>query len=102
MGWFSSKKICTHCQVNKTHQKFEGNVTCPACENKIVMARESIRKCPVDKTDMVKEDHQGIILDRCPCCHGVWLDSDELQHMLNMSKSDTNFATGLVIGMAVS
>ena len=101
MGWFSSKKLCSHCNVNKTHQKFEGEVTCPQCESKIIISREAIRRCPVDQTEMVKEDHNGVILDRCTQCKGIWLDCDELEAMQALVNKDSDLATGLVIGMAI-
>ncbi|OIQ46547.1 MAG: hypothetical protein BM565_11185 [Gammaproteobacteria bacterium MedPE] len=101
MSWFSSKKLCSHCHITKTYQKFEGEVTCPQCETNILISREGIRICPVDQTKMVKEDYKGIILDRCSQCNGVWLDSDELSSMQELAKKDSDFATGMVLGMAV-
>jgi Zn-finger nucleic acid-binding protein len=101
MSWFSSKKLCSHCNVNKTYQKFEGAITCPQCESKIVASRETIRRCPVDQTEMVKENHSGIILDRCNHCKGVWLDCDELEAMQELAKKDSDLVTGMVIGMAI-
>ena len=101
MNWFSSKKLCSHCNETKTYQKFEGAVTCPQCETKILMSREDVRLCPVDQTAMTKEDHNGIILDRCSKCNGIWLDSDELASMQELAKKDSDFATGMVIGMAI-
>ena len=101
MGWFSSKKLCSRCNVNKTHQKFEDAVTCPQCQSEIVISREEIRRCPVDHAEMVKEDHNGIILDRCVECKGVWLDCDELEAMQQLVNKDSDLATGLVIGMAI-
>ncbi|MEN9504251.1 MAG: hypothetical protein RI958_177, partial [Actinomycetota bacterium] len=32
-------------------------------------------KCPIDTTvDLVIADRQGIEIDYCPTCRGVWLD----------------------------
>jgi Zn-finger nucleic acid-binding protein len=101
MSWFSSKKLCSHCNTTKTNKKFENAITCPQCESKILMAREGIRICPVDQTEMAKENHKGIILDRCSKCNGVWLDSDELSSMQELAIEDSDFATGMVIGMAI-
>lgn len=101
MGWFNTKKLCSHCKVTKTHQKFEGEVTCPQCESKILIARETARKCPVDHTVMIKEDHKGIIIDRCTKCHGIWLDHDELEALQELVKKDTDYTTGFILGMAM-
>ena len=35
-------------------------------------------KCPKDGTDLVVADHQGIEVDRCETCRGLWLDYEEL------------------------
>jgi len=101
MSWFSSKKLCDHCNAAKTHQVFEGNQTCPECESAILIARESIRVCPVDGNTMEKENVQNIIIDRCPKCQGVWLDHNELESLKLMAQQDSDFATGLAIGIAV-
>lgn len=89
MSWFSSKKLCSHCNVTKTYQKFEGAVTCPQCETKILISRENIRNCPVDGFAMVKEDYRGIILDRCEKCKGVWLGGNELEEIIKLQPNKT-------------
>lgn len=101
LSWFSSKKLCSHCQQTTTHQVFEGKQTCPECEVKLMMAREGIRACPVDGHIMVKESLYHIIIDRCPSCSGVWLDANELESIKLKAQEDDNFATGLAIGIAV-
>ena len=36
-------------------------------------------KCPVCKTnDLMMSDRQGVEIDYCPECRGVWLDRGEL------------------------
>ena len=35
--------------------------------------------CPVDGTTLQMTDRQGIEIDYCPKCRGVWLDRGELQ-----------------------
>jgi len=101
MGWFTSKKLCVHCNQNKTSNKFENFDTCTECEKKILMSREGIRICPVDQAKMVKEDHQGIIIDRCEKCNGVWLDNNELKSMQELAQQDSDIATGVVLGMLI-
>jgi Zn-finger nucleic acid-binding protein len=41
-------------------------------------------KCPVDKTGMVIIEHQGIELDYCTRCKGVWFDAGELELFLEL------------------
>ena len=35
-------------------------------------------KCPKCQTDLIISDRQGIEIDFCPQCRGVWLDRGEL------------------------
>ncbi len=39
-------------------------------------------QCPVDKIDLVIADRQGIEIDYCPKCRGVWLDRGELDKLI--------------------
>jgi hypothetical protein len=40
-------------------------------------------KCPIDTTvDLVMTDRQGIEIDYCPTCRGVWLDRGELDKII--------------------
>lgn len=38
--------------------------------------------CPVDGTTLVMTDRQGIEIDYCPDCRGVWLDRGELDKLI--------------------
>jgi Zn-finger nucleic acid-binding protein len=40
-------------------------------------------KCPVDDTVLVMSDRQGVEIDYCPQCRGVWLDRGELDKVLD-------------------
>lgn len=43
-------------------------------------------KCPVCKdTNLVMSDRQGIEIDYCPSCRGVWLDRGELDKIIERS-----------------
>jgi Zn-finger nucleic acid-binding protein len=43
-------------------------------------------KCPIDTTvDLVMTDRQGIEIDYCPTCRGVWLDRGELDKLIERS-----------------
>ena len=46
-------------------------------------------KCPVCKeTDLVMSDRQGVEIDYCPRCRGVWLDRGELDKIIERSDRD--------------
>jgi uncharacterized protein len=42
-------------------------------------------KCPVDGTELAMSDRQGIEIDYCPTCRGVWLDRGELDKIIERS-----------------
>lgn len=39
-------------------------------------------QCPIDKTDLVMTDRQGVEIDYCSKCRGVWLDRGELDKII--------------------
>ena len=39
-------------------------------------------KCPTDETVLQIADRQGIEIDYCPTCRGVWLDRGELDKLI--------------------
>jgi Zn-finger nucleic acid-binding protein len=39
-------------------------------------------KCPIDSADLVMTERQGIEIDYCPKCRGVWLDRGELDKII--------------------
>ena len=39
-------------------------------------------QCPVDGSELVMADRQGIEIDYCPKCRGVWLDRGELDKII--------------------
>ena len=42
-------------------------------------------KCPIDNTDLIMAERQGIEIDYCPKCRGVWLDRGELDKIIDRS-----------------
>jgi Zn-finger nucleic acid-binding protein len=43
-------------------------------------------KCPVcNEPDLVMSERQGIEIDYCPKCRGVWLDRGELDKLIDRS-----------------
>lgn len=43
-------------------------------------------KCPIDNTDLAISDRQGVEIDYCPKCRGVWLDRGELDKIIERSE----------------
>lgn len=47
-------------------------------------------KCPVCKEpDLVMSERQGVEIDYCPTCRGVWLDRGELDKIVEKSLETT-------------
>lgn len=40
-------------------------------------------KCPVDDTTLLITERQGVEIDYCPQCRGVWLDRGELDKIID-------------------
>lgn len=47
-------------------------------------------KCPNCEEVLVMADRQGIEIDYCPKCRGVWLDKGELDKIIERSESSIN------------
>lgn len=43
--------------------------------------------CPVCRVDLMLSDRQGIEIDYCPQCRGVWLDRGELDKIIERNAS---------------
>ena len=51
-------------------------------------------KCPLcDNTDLVMAERQGVEIDYCPKCRGVWLDRGELDKILERSSAGQSHNT---------
>jgi uncharacterized protein len=51
-------------------------------------------KCPVCKEpELVMSERQGIEIDYCPTCRGVWLDRGELDKIIEKSTGPGNART---------
>jgi len=101
MGLFGEK--CLRCGKKRTRKSLEGVPTCDGCELDLEAGREEKRLCPIDSAEMKKEVVCNVILDRCETCGGVWLDGGELDVLKEAIESgaDGDFATGMVLGMAI-
>lgn len=49
-------------------------------------------KCPVCAVDLHMSERQGIEIDYCPTCRGVWLDRGELDKIIERSKASEGYA----------
>lgn len=44
--------------------------------------------CPVDGATLLMSERQGVEIDYCPQCRGVWLDRGELDKLIERSDDD--------------
>ncbi|MEA2779489.1 MAG: uncharacterized protein QOK29_1033 [Rhodospirillaceae bacterium] len=49
-------------------------------------------KCPTCPVDLVMADRQGVEIDYCPKCRGVWLDRGELDKIIERSMTSATSA----------
>ncbi|WP_028034702.1 zf-TFIIB domain-containing protein [Chelativorans sp. J32] len=45
-------------------------------------------QCPLDGAELVMSERQGIEIDYCPKCRGVWLDRGELDKIIERTADD--------------
>jgi Zn-finger nucleic acid-binding protein len=48
-------------------------------------------QCPLDNTELVMAERQGIEIDYCPKCRGVWLDRGELDKIIQRSAPEESY-----------
>ncbi|MCL7926396.1 MAG: zf-TFIIB domain-containing protein [marine benthic group bacterium] len=70
---------CSRCHRRTALRDFEGSQVCADCELAIKAGREERIRCLHDDSSMRKELIEGVIVDRCPSCGGVWFDGGELE-----------------------
>ena len=44
--------------------------------------------CPIDGSTLLLSERQGIEIDYCPQCRGVWLDRGELDKLIERGDND--------------
>jgi uncharacterized protein len=49
---------------------------------------EAAMPCPVCRVPLVMSERQGVEIDYCPQCRGVWLDRGELDKIIERSASE--------------
>ncbi|MGE5531939.1 MAG: zf-TFIIB domain-containing protein [Bacteroidota bacterium] len=45
-------------------------------------------QCPVCDEKLREVERQGVAIDICPGCKGIWLDRGELEKLIEMSRND--------------
>ena len=50
-------------------------------------------KCPIDNTLLAIADRNGIEIDYCPQCRGVWLDRGELDKIIDRADNTAQQAS---------
>jgi uncharacterized protein len=56
-------------------------------------AEVAAMQCPVCRVPLAMSDRQGIEIDYCPQCRGVWLDRGELDKIIERSAQQAPAAT---------
>lgn len=54
--------------------------------------------CPIDQTELVMTERQGVEIDYCPKCRGVWLDRGELDKIIERANEATGTTDAGVSG----
>jgi Zn-finger nucleic acid-binding protein len=49
--------------------------------------KETGMRCPVDNETLVMADRNGVEIDYCPKCRGVWLDRGELDKIIERASA---------------
>ena len=44
-------------------------------------------KCPIDDSPLSVSSHEGVEIDFCPQCRGVWLDRGELDKIIDRASN---------------
>ena len=73
---------CDRCGKRTRHTEDDKPICEPCAQEMALMVQaqgEAPRECPIDGTQMTKEIAHMLVIDRCPECKGVWLDSGELE-----------------------
>ena len=58
-------------------------------QRKLIDARRAAHpagiRCPRDGAELSVRSYEGVCIDSCPTCHGVWLDAGELEQLLHLA-----------------
>ena len=78
-------KSCARCG-RRTRDSRNDSPMCIPCQDEIArkaaVDTEGTRVCPIDGTPLAKDVLYHVVIDRCPSCSGIWLDAEELRHLM--------------------
>ena len=99
---FFRKSKCVRCGNKVEEEPEDGLPTCAACKLDIKSKLEIKRQCLIDGSEMKKEIIENIVIDKCPKCNGVWLDSKEIDLICNaiIEEDYSKYVLGLAVGMS--
>lgn len=60
-----------------------------------IYATKAGMNCPLDGSPLQMTERQGIEIDYCPTCRGVWLDRGELEKIIERNAAEFNRAASL-------
>jgi Zn-finger nucleic acid-binding protein len=61
------------------------NGKCDTLASSFTNLKSKSMKCPSCNVDLVMSERQGVEIDYCPQCRGVWLDRGELDKIIDKS-----------------
>lgn len=100
MALFGEK--CARCGTRTRHHEGDEPI-CESCTKEMQLMLqaegEQRRICPVDGSEMSKQVAHMLIIDRCPQCHGVWLDAGELERIKGGVESEALVAMSSGLAM---
>jgi Zn-finger nucleic acid-binding protein len=50
-------------------------------------------RCPIDNAELIMTDRNGVEIDYCPTCRGVWLDRGELDKIIERAAGPPSACT---------
>jgi uncharacterized protein len=77
--WFDHRELA---RVNREHPDPDAKIVELSCDPKIQVHDDDIRQCSKCGVTLEKKLYSlgsGVIMDVCPKCKGIWLDSGELE-----------------------
>jgi hypothetical protein len=61
----------------------------PVMNQEALMTNTAAMPCPVCRVPLVMSERQGVEIDYCPQCRGVWLDRGELDKIIERGAQDS-------------
>ena len=94
---------CVRCGKNIQEKIGLGLPTCGECKKRLRAKGKRSVICPYDRVKMKRRLIEKIVLDQCPICKGIWLDSGELKFIKRIIDEGYHkkYLSGLSIGLAI-